>query len=666
MRIVLAGMWYPCAILRYYEKALRHMPDVELLTVGPTSGGSIPWGKDFSFPEHAFQPDFETSFDRERHSTECARLIYEQAIDGVDLWLDVDAGLFTDLQYMPWPHAVVATDSHCVAGDTMLATCNGILTAREMADWIQYPSQADRDWGEPPIRKPRIRVADKKGMVLSDGIVLSGYRHTRRITLETGQRLVCTDDHLIETPDGFRRADELGINDEVVLACGTYEPPTEGTEKDYSIGFVLGAFQGDGSFSSSDYINFTISKAEEHELGLALREHLERGFEVDHVMEHEHYNSSNTLVISVRRWGFRRFLKSCHLKTGHVPLIVRRGSRRMIAGYIAGLFATDGCSYAGRLQMSSKWGTLTRELQTILFYMGIPTSITERKKTTNYSPNRAQRLYTLYIRTGAGTQALAKLVGKIPGKPFRTETRRRGVSNGRLQGFKIAKIEGAVKNFPEKRAVEPVYDVTNTTRHTFLANGISVHNCLDYSKQREVADFFFNMHPVYSEGGDIPLPYCYSEFDHYPEEVPQKWDVTVLGLQYMNRMLVAETLVKRGCRVYRKLGDIWDDYRRSLCSAPICFTWSSRQDAIARVYEGMACKRLVVCNRVPDLRKHFVEGEHFIGFSTAQEAVSQIEYYVDNPVFAEPIAEAGYRAVKPHTYTNRLRKIFEITGVVSD
>lgn len=187
-------------------------------------------------------------------------------------------------------------------------------------------------------------------------------------------------------------------------------------------------------------------------------------------------------------------------------------------------------------------------------------------------------------------------------------------------------------------------------------------HALDYSRQREVWDVTFCMQKVYAKPDDVYLPYAYSEFDHYPEYAKETYDVTVLGLQYTDRVLVAETLSSMGLSVYRRLGDIWDDYRRSICSAPICFTWSSKQDLIARVFEGLAMKRLVVTNRVPDLRRFFREDMDLVAFSTHQEAVEKVLHYQDNPADALEIAERGFNQVQGHTYTTRLHEVFEYIG----
>ena len=43
IKLLCLSIFYPLAICRYFEKALRHHPDVDLRTVGPYTGEWIPW-----------------------------------------------------------------------------------------------------------------------------------------------------------------------------------------------------------------------------------------------------------------------------------------------------------------------------------------------------------------------------------------------------------------------------------------------------------------------------------------------------------------------------------------------------------------------------------------------------------------------------------------------
>jgi glycosyltransferase involved in cell wall biosynthesis len=184
-------------------------------------------------------------------------------------------------------------------------------------------------------------------------------------------------------------------------------------------------------------------------------------------------------------------------------------------------------------------------------------------------------------------------------------------------------------------------------------------HCLDYSYQRSLADTFYCMQACYSKPGDVYLPYAYDPKAHYPEEQPRNYDACLLGLHYENRERLVNELRKRGVNVLYDLGPVFDERRVLECQAPISLAWSSRDDLIARVFEGLAMGRLVVTNRVPDLSRFFQEDEHLIAFSSLGEAVEKIMHYLNKPVEAEEIARAGREAVEPHTWDARVNQILE-------
>lgn len=125
MRIVLASAWFPVGVGAYLLRAARRIqktnPDLEWVTVGPTSGPQC-WAPEFQYPKHAITPDvpaFPNPLMRAAFSEQC------------DLWIDIDGAYFTDAK-LACPHAIVATDPH-------IAEQGGTWTyelQREIADFF--------------------------------------------------------------------------------------------------------------------------------------------------------------------------------------------------------------------------------------------------------------------------------------------------------------------------------------------------------------------------------------------------------------------------------------------------------------------------------------------------------------------------------------------------
>lgn len=185
-------------------------------------------------------------------------------------------------------------------------------------------------------------------------------------------------------------------------------------------------------------------------------------------------------------------------------------------------------------------------------------------------------------------------------------------------------------------------------------------HAVDYTERRRYADIFFNMQDFYKEEKDVWIPYAYSPYIHrfLGGNEQDKYDIVFSGLQYEHRLAAMLAFKKAGLKTRHMLGAIYDDYTELYNKSKIAFCYASKQDLPARFWEGLAMKRLVLTNRVPDLKKlDFVEGEDYVAFDTIEEAVEKALYYATHKQERESIAESGYLKVRPHTYQQRCQQI---------
>lgn len=188
-----------------------------------------------------------------------------------------------------------------------------------------------------------------------------------------------------------------------------------------------------------------------------------------------------------------------------------------------------------------------------------------------------------------------------------------------------------------------------------------------YSEVRPLADKFFNMQGIpYIQEGDVWLPYAFDPKVHYVEplnpENNNTYDCSIIGLHYPQRDEWVSKLRAKGVKVNYRIGDIYDEYREENNKAWIGLNWSSLQDVTARVFEIMAMKLVPVLNRLPGLDElGFVEGQHYLGFSTMDEAVGKVLWAINNRPFAEQIALQAYQLVnwKEMNYDTRVQKILK-------
>lgn len=117
MKIVLSGIFYPMAILRYFEAALFRRDDVELFTVGPYTGSWIPWNGGMHLPaKYAKPPDYALS------SSITGSPLPVAVAEGVlpwqpDAWIQIDAGFSWRDKPMHGKNIIVGTDPHVLNYD---------------------------------------------------------------------------------------------------------------------------------------------------------------------------------------------------------------------------------------------------------------------------------------------------------------------------------------------------------------------------------------------------------------------------------------------------------------------------------------------------------------------------------------------------------------------
>jgi hypothetical protein len=189
-------------------------------------------------------------------------------------------------------------------------------------------------------------------------------------------------------------------------------------------------------------------------------------------------------------------------------------------------------------------------------------------------------------------------------------------------------------------------------------------HALSYDRQRQLADYFFNMQTPYMTNGDIYLPYAYDPTIHYPHVIEWEYDVCMIGLHYQQRTELINRLLSKGLRVHYSIGEIFDEYREIYNKSKIGINWSSRLDMNARVWELAAMGVPAVQNTVPDMRTFFVAGDHYLEFSSLDEAVEKTLWALSNFGKAKHMAETSLRKVEPHTYDARVQQILERVGLV--
>lgn len=104
-----------------------------------------------------------------------------------------------------------------------------------------------------------------------------------------------------------------------------------------------------------------------------------------------------------------------------------------------------------------------------------------------------------------------------------------------------------------------------------------------------------------------------------------------------------------------------EEYSRALSSSKIVFNKSMNLDINMRVYEALACGRMLLTDRIPFLDELLEDGKHYVGYDNAEEMQRMAEYYLTHDEERNQIAKQGREhVILNHTYDQRLCQMINI------
>jgi len=101
-----------------------------------------------------------------------------------------------------------------------------------------------------------------------------------------------------------------------------------------------------------------------------------------------------------------------------------------------------------------------------------------------------------------------------------------------------------------------------------------------------------------------------------------------------------------------------EDHAKRLLLGHIVFQCSQYGEITRRIFEGMACGRMMLTDRLaPETRINelFTEGEDIVYYDSAEDAIDKVNYYTAHPEERDRIAANGKRKVlEQHTVASRV------------
>ncbi|NOT62257.1 MAG: hypothetical protein HOP19_18780 [Acidobacteria bacterium] len=369
----------------------------------------------------------------------------------------------------------------CVTGETKIFTGEGVFTARELFE-KQNDVEAVIDG----------RFGHAQNTTSASAVFWTGRKPVFRLVTNEGYTLRATGNHQIMTPSGWVELQDLQAGDKVHILNrkGGF-----GAQGSLEFGRVWGWLVGDGHFTGKQAVLSFYH--EDRELAALFSSYVETLAAPLTVGDRGSYPiapvaipqrklltvSSQRLATLCRQEGIAPEQKLS------VPQIVWTGSEEMQRGFLQGLFSADGTVHVDALKgnhvrLTSISESLLREVQQLLLNFGIAATLYQNRReagpTLLPDGRGGKQIYQSQARhelhfSKANLEAFAAEIGFLNSdKQTKLETiltrRKRRPNNENFSAVVKAIIADGE---------EDVFDLTEPLTHSFIANGIVVHNCAE-------------------------------------------------------------------------------------------------------------------------------------------------------------------------------------------
>src|SRR3989344_2344837 len=377
----------------------------------------------------------------------------------------------------------------CVVGSTLVSTSKGLeridnLVGKEV-DIVTAVNFSRNGLIQKKVTKRRI-----------NGSFRTGRKFTYKLITKSGYELVVTEDHKVLTLEGWKTLRDLKIGERVLLQEGkslfnqdSSLPFSEG-KWSRELGIMLGWLIGDGWFISKGKncrAGFVFGKST-----VSYLEEVKKTFNRIYGRDiKESIRKNGAVHLSYHSKRFINFLEKLGLKQAkaaqkRVPKSIFTAPEEAVIGFLQALFSTDGTINVGKnetryIRLSSKSEKLLKDVQLLLLNLGIRSKIYERhrNKRVSFRYKNVRGEIRLYESDGI-LYELQISKSMIP--LFLNEI-----------GFLYNIHSEKIKRLRESRYYktdftdevvaiedcgwEDVYDLTEPITHSFVGNGLIIHNC---------------------------------------------------------------------------------------------------------------------------------------------------------------------------------------------
>ncbi|MFZ5909848.1 MAG: ribonucleotide reductase N-terminal alpha domain-containing protein [Chloroflexota bacterium] len=378
----------------------------------------------------------------------------------------------------PVPHLYpLEATNPCVTGETLIYTENGLYRADELAAQ-----------GNKVIVTTDARFGTNT-FLPATCVFQTGVKPVLRLLTRQGYELRLTEDHRVMTSRGWTETGNLQPGDRIHILNRKGGFGNEGTLEE---GRILGWLIGDGTVNVVRAV-LSFFGDEKRELAPAFAEMVtnlvekpdqHRAYPVG-VTEIDDRDEARVASNRLRFWaeGFGVTKEKKHF----VPAAIFSGSEDMQKGFLQALFTADGQVNDGgekgcTVRLSASHLTLLKDVQRLLLNFGIASRIYENRRTGGYRAMPDGKGGSKeYFHQPQHDLAISKsnLVAFANEIGFLTEAKQTKLADylSRMVRGPYEESFLATVMAVEPDGVEPVYDLHQPDTHSFIANGLVVHNC---------------------------------------------------------------------------------------------------------------------------------------------------------------------------------------------
>lgn len=366
-------------------------------------------------------------------------------------------------KYAPRPQGGTRSNP-CVTGDTRVMTEDGLV---QIKDFLDAPKQVviDSRFG-----------TEENGYTSDKGAFITGEREVFQLTTKQGYEVKLTADHRVMTSRGWVEAQDLEPGDKIHI-CN--KEGLFGTQGSVGLGAIAGWYAGDGTVAdNSPRLYFY------HE-DRKLTEWFKNAIEVAVGHEVSVCNYEATQRDSIETSSLREFL-STEDRTA-LPEFVWQGTEGCQKSYLSALFSADGCVLGNQkkgasIRLHSTKVEHLQAVQQILLNFNVYSKIYRGRMKEGFRlmPDGKGGLKNYYCKESAELVISCKSLVTFANRIGFIRQDKQEALFSIIDSYKRKpNADKFVADFValESLGVETVYDLTEETTHSFIANGLVVHNC---------------------------------------------------------------------------------------------------------------------------------------------------------------------------------------------